>query len=125
IIAVPTATTFTYAKTASNVTSAAVSPTGTATVTARRKFAGIARDATDGIIKAFKDATTKPTSTVNFSEAGLTYATVKMGGAEIGSVTNTEIGYLSGVTSAIQTQISARALSTSGTLTKSLLVSSK
>ena len=125
IIAVPTATTFTYAKTASNVTSAAVSPTGTATVNARRKFAGIARDATDGIIKAFKDATTKPTSTVNFSEAGLTYATVKMGGAEIGSVTNTEIGYLSGVTSAIQTQISARALSTSGTLTKSLLVSSK
>jgi hypothetical protein len=31
-----------------------------------------------------------------------------VGGAEIGSVTNTEIGYLSGVTSAIQTQINAR-----------------
>jgi len=125
IIAVPTATTFTYAKTASNVTSAAVSPTGTATVNARRKFAGIARDATDGVIKVFRDATTKPTSTVNFSEAGLTYATVKMGGAEIGSVTNTEIGYLSGVTSALQTQINARALATSGTLTKSLMVSAK
>jgi len=108
IIAVPTATTFTYAKTAANVTSAAVSPVGTATVNYRRKFAGIARDASDGIIKVFKDATTKPTSTVNFSEAGLSYATVKMGGAEIGSVTNTEIGYLSGVTSAIQTQINAK-----------------
>jgi hypothetical protein len=125
IIAVPTSTTFTYAKTAANVTSAAVSPTGTATVNARRKFAGIARDASDGIIKVFRDATTKPSTTVNFSEAGLTYATVKMGGAEIGSVTNTEIGYLSGVTSSIQTQINARALATSGTLTKSLLVSSK
>lgn len=125
IIAVPTTTTFTYAKTAANVTSAAVSPTGTATVNARRKFAGIARDATDGVIKVFRDATTKPSTTVNFAEAGLTYATVKMGGAEIGSVTNTEIGYLSGVTSAIQTQINARALATSGTLTKSLLVSSK
>jgi hypothetical protein len=125
IIAVPTTTTFTYAKTAANVTSAAVSPTGTATVNARRKFAGIARDATDGVIKVFRDATTKPSTTVNFAEAGLTYATVKMGGAEIGSVTNTEIGYLSGVTSAIQTQINSRALATSGTLTKSLLVSAK
>jgi hypothetical protein len=125
IIAVPTTTTFTYAKTAANVTSAAVSPTGTSTVNARRKFAGIARDATDGVIKVFRDATTKPSTTVNFAEAGLTYATVKMGGAEIGSVTNTEIGYLSGVTSAIQTQINSRALATSGTLTKSLLVSAK
>lgn len=35
----------------------------------------------------------------------------------IGSVTNTEIGYLSGVTSAIQTQINARATSASPTLT--------
>ncbi len=122
IIAVPTATTFTYAKTASNVTSAAVSPTGTATVNARRKFAGIARDATDGIIKAFKDATTKPTSTVNFSEAGLTYATVKMGGAEIGSVTNTEIGYLSGVTSAIQTQLSAKLDSSTASTTYAPLI---
>jgi hypothetical protein len=115
IIDVPTATTFTYAKTNANVTSAAVSPTGTATVNARRKFAGIARDASDGVIKAFKDATTKPISTINFSEAGLGYADFRVAGftassanitsATIGSVTNTEIGYLSGVTSAIQTQL--------------------
>jgi len=111
IIAVPTSTTFTYAKTATNVTSSVA--TGTATVNARRKFAGIARDASDGVIKAFRDATTKPTSTINFSEAGLTFAPFKAGALEvssatIGSVTNTEIGYLSGVTSGIQTQISAK-----------------
>jgi hypothetical protein len=106
IIDVPTTTTFTYAKTASNVTSAVA--TGSAAVSARRKFAGIARDATDGVIKVFRDATTKPTSTVNFAEDGLTYASIKVGGAEIGTVTNTEIGYLSGVTSSIQTQLGAR-----------------
>jgi hypothetical protein len=113
IIAVPTSTTFTYAKTASNVTSAAVSPTGTATVNARRKFAGIARDASDAVIKIFKDATTKPVSTVNFSEAGLGYADLKIGGLvadsiTVGNVSNTEIGYLDGVTSAIQTQLNAK-----------------
>lgn len=110
ILTVPTTTTFTYAKTAGNVSSTAVSPTGTASVSARRKFAGLARDASDGVIKAFKDATTKPTTTINFSEAGLTYASIKVGGAEIGSVTNTEIGYLSGVTSAIQTQLTEKAV---------------
>jgi hypothetical protein len=109
IIDVPTTTTFTYAKTATNVTSVAVSPAGSASVTARRKFAGIARDASDGIVKVFKDATSKPTSTINFSEAGLGYASIKVGGAEIGSVTNTEIGYLSGVTSSIQTQLGTKA----------------
>jgi hypothetical protein len=108
--AVPTTTTFTYDKTASNVTSAAVSPAGSAAVSSQRRFAGATRDASDGVIKFFKDATTKPTSTVNFSEAGLTYATIKVGGAEIGSVTNAEIGYLSGVTSAIQTQLNSKAV---------------
>lgn len=80
IIAVPTATTFTYAKTASNVTSTAVSPTGNASVSARRLFAGATRDASDGVFKFFKDAVTKPTSTVNFSQAGLAYASVQVGG---------------------------------------------
>jgi hypothetical protein len=113
IIDVPTTTTFTYAKTASNVTSVAAS--GTAAVSARRKFAGIARDASDGIIKVFKDGTTKPTSTVNFAEAGLAFADMRIGGltassATIGSVTNTEIGYLSGTSSAIQTQLDAKAV---------------
>ena len=38
------------------------------------RYAGVVRDASDGVIKAFKDASTKPTSTVNFSEVGLDYA---------------------------------------------------
>lgn len=107
ITAVPTTTTFTFAKTASNVVSA--SATGTAEVSLQRRFAAVSRDASDGVIKFVKDITTKPTSTINFSEAGSSYATIKVGGAEIGSVTNTEIGYLSGVTSAIQTQLNAKA----------------
>jgi cytoskeletal protein CcmA (bactofilin family) len=77
------------------------------------KYTGIARDASDGIYKLFNNANTKPASTVNFAEAGLGYADLRVGGftansATIGSVTNTEIGYLSGVTSPIQTQISAK-----------------
>ena len=78
IVAVPTSTTFTYAKTASNVTSAAAS--GSSSVSARRLYGGAVRDASDGIFKIFKDATTKPTTTVNFSEAGLAYADLTVGG---------------------------------------------
>lgn len=120
IIAVPTATTFTYAKTNANVASAAAS--GSAAVSARRKFAGMARDASDGVIKAFKDATTKPTSTIDFSEAGLAFADVRVGGLTassltIGDVSNTEIGYLDGVSSSIQTQLNAKAPSAGPTFT--------
>jgi hypothetical protein len=115
--AVPTTTTFTYDKTNANVTSAAVSPAGSAVVSSVRRFSGITRDASDGVIKFFKDATTKPTSTINFAEAGLAYAAIKVGEAEIGSVSNTEIQYLDGVTSAIQTQINTKAPSASPTFT--------
>jgi hypothetical protein len=125
IIAVPTATTFTYAKTNANVASAAAS--GSAAVSARRKFAGMARDASDGVIKAFKDATTKPTSTIDFSEAGLAFADVRVGGLTassltIGDVSNTEIGYLDGVSSAIQTQLNAKAPLASPTFTGTVTV---
>jgi len=72
-----TSDTFSYVKDAANVPSAAVSPTGSASVSARRKFAGIVRDASDGVIKTFFDATLKPTSTINFSEAGLSFADFK------------------------------------------------
>jgi hypothetical protein len=75
------------------------------------KYTGIVRDATDGIYKFFKDTTVAPASgIVNFAGAGLEYATIKVGGAEIGSVSNTEIGYLDGVTSAIQTQLDSKAV---------------
>lgn len=127
VASVPTSTTFTYAKTNANVASAAVSPAGTSSATTKRRFAGVVRDASDGVVKLFKDATAKPTSSVNFAEAGLAFADFRVGGfqaasatitsAAIGSVSNTEIGYLSGVTSAIQTQITAKSPSASPTFT--------
>ena len=92
ITAVPTATTFTYEKTASNVTSAAAS--GSASVSARRYYAGAVRDASDGIFKIFKDATTKPSTTVNFSEAGLT-----LGELQVGSLSGSGSINLSGAVS--------------------------
>lgn len=80
IIAVPTPTTFTYAKTyAGTIASTAVSPVGSVGVSARRRFYGMSRDASDGIIKFFQNGTTKPVTTVNFSEAGLTFATLQTG----------------------------------------------
>ena len=89
---------------------------------ATTKYAGLVRDASDGIIKFFKDATTKPSSTVNFAGAGLTYADLKalsldVTSATIGNVSNTELQYLDGVTSAIQTQIDSKVDSTTATAT--------
>jgi len=115
VASVPTTTTFTFTKTNANVTSAAVTPAGTTSASTKRRFAGVVRDASDGVIKAFKDATVKPSSTINFSESGLSYADMRVAAitassATIGSVTNTEIGYLSGVTSAIQTQLNTKAV---------------
>lgn len=86
---------------------------GEYTTGGNKKYFGIARDASDGVVKAFKDATTKPTSTVNFSEAGLGFADVQVAGitatsASIGDVSNTELQYLNGVTSAVQTQLDAK-----------------
>jgi hypothetical protein len=89
---------------------------------AAKKYAGLVRDASDGVMKVFKDASTKPTTVVNFSEAGLAYGDVKanaidVASATIGNVSNTEIGYLDGVTSAIQTQINTKAPSAAPTFT--------
>jgi len=127
VASVPTTTTFTYAKTASNVTSA--SATGSAVVSSRRRFAGMVRDASDGVIKVFEDATTKPSSTVNFSEAGLVYGDFQVGSLTassltVGNVSNTEFGYLDGVTSAIQTQLNAKAPLASPTFTGTVTVPS-
>jgi cytoskeletal protein CcmA (bactofilin family) len=72
ITGVPTPTTFTYVKTATNVGSTASG--GEAVATRRRRFAGVARDASDGVFKAFQGATAKPTTTVDFAQAGLEFA---------------------------------------------------
>jgi hypothetical protein len=62
------------------------------------------------VFKIFKDATTKPSTTVNLAEAGASLGSLLVGAAEIGDVSNTELQYLNGVTSAIQTQLNAKAV---------------
>ena len=80
------------------------------------KYTGIVRDASDGVYKLFRDTTVAPSSgTINFSGAGLTYAPIRVGALEassivVGDVSNTEFGYLNGVTGAIQTQLDAKAV---------------
>lgn len=91
-------------------------------VGANTKYSGLVRDASDGVIKVFKDASTKPVTTVNFSEAGLAYGDIKaasidLTSATIGNVSNTEIQYLDGVTSAIQTQIDTKLASSTAAST--------
>jgi hypothetical protein len=109
--AVPTTTTFTFDKTNANVTSAVA--TGSVSVSLKRRYAAVTRDATDGVIKFFKDITTKPTTTINLAEAGAGFAAVQLGAltaasATIGDVSNTELQYVNGVTSAIQTQLDSK-----------------
>jgi len=86
------------------------------------KYSGIVRDASDGVIKAFKHASTKPTSTVNFSEAGLAYSDMQVGGLAatsltVGDISNVEFGYLNGVTSGIQSQLDNKAPTNAPTFT--------
>jgi hypothetical protein len=125
ITAVPTSTTFSYAKTAANVTTGAVSPTGTADAVTRREFAGAVRDASDGVFKFFQDAVTKPGSTVNFAEAGLTYADIQVDDITADQITaggNTSVGGTLTSTGLITangglTVASGQTLTSSGTLT--------
>ena len=67
ITGIDSITQFTYANTGSTVPEG--SATGTATVTRRRRFFGMVRDADTDHIRFFDQLTTKPTTTVNFSEA--------------------------------------------------------
>ena len=120
LTAIPTATTFSYAKTASNVTSAAVSPTGTADAVTRREYAGVVRDASDGVIKFFQDAITKPSSTVNFAEAGLTYADIQVDDITADQITAT--GNLAVGTDKLTVNTSTGAVGMSGALTTTGLI---
>ena len=82
-----TSNTFSYAKTAANVASQA--DTGGADVQSRRVYDGIVRDTTDNVVKFFQNAVTKPTSTVDFAEAGLTYADIKVDDIDADAITAT------------------------------------
>jgi hypothetical protein len=72
---------------------------------------GLVRDSSAGTWKLFKGVTDEPTTTVNFSQGSLDALAVGSLSATsiaVGNVSNTEFGYLDGVTSAIQTQIDAK-----------------
>jgi hypothetical protein len=76
------------------------------------KHAGLVKDATDGKWKLFDGVTDEPSTTVNFAQAS--YDDLVVGGLEatslsVGTVSNTEIGYLDGVTSNVQSQLDAKA----------------
>ena len=47
---------------------------------ATTKYAGMIRDASDGVLKAFKDTTVKPTNTVDFTAGGIQYADIQAAG---------------------------------------------
>jgi hypothetical protein len=129
--AVPTTTTFTFNKTNANVTSAAA--TGSVSVSGQRRFAAVARDASDGVIKFLTNITTKPTTTINFAEAGAVYADILVDditadaitatSATIGDVSNTELQYLNNVSSNIQTQLDAKLASSTAASTYAPLAS--
>ena len=81
---------------------------------------GIVRDATDGKWKLFSGVSTEPSGTIDFSsytKDSLVLGTLEADSATIGNVSNTELQYLDGVTSAIQTQLNAKAPLASPTFT--------
>ena len=93
-----TATTFSYAKVASNVTSAAVSPTGTSVVNqsastaavanpVRTRFTSWSKDATDGVWKLASNIITEPTTTIDYGQAGLVYDGIKVGSVDAAGLT--------------------------------------
>jgi hypothetical protein len=73
---------------------------GEYTSSGTKKYSGIVRDASDGIIKLFKDATTKPSGTVNFAGAGLAYASLKLAGLDAATVSTSSTITSTGVINA-------------------------
>jgi hypothetical protein len=86
-------------------------------VGASTKYAGIVRDATDGIFKIFNGASTKPSSTVNFSEGGLGYGALQVGTVSAAAITGS--GNLTIATDKLVVNSSTGAVSMAGTLSAS------
>jgi hypothetical protein len=107
-----TSNTFSYAKTAANVASEA--DTGTTSVESRRVYDGIVRDTTDNVVKFFQNLVVKPTSTVDLSEAGITYTDIKTGGIAAEEITAT--GNLTIATDKLVVNASSGAVSMANTL---------
>jgi len=84
------------------------------------KHAGIVRDVSANKWKLFEGVTDEPSTTVNFAQGtldDLEVADITASSATIGNVSNTELQYLDGVTSSIQTQLDAKAPTASPTFT--------
>lgn len=115
VITAVTSDTFSYGKVDSDVPTTSTSGSsvvnrlvGTATATqflglanstdvSRPRFTGIARDASDGgKFKLFDGLKTKPTTTVDFTDPDLTYASLKVGALEATSLTTTGLHTASG-----------------------------
>jgi hypothetical protein len=85
------------------------------------------------LLSFLTNITTKPTTTINFAEAGTVYADILVDditadaitatSATIGDVSNTELQYLNGVTSAVQTQLDAKLASATAATTYAPLAS--
>jgi hypothetical protein len=109
--------TFSYNKAATNVSSTAVSPAGTATKTRERRWRGMVRDASDGITKVFAGLTVVPGNTVDFTNSGLVYAPVQMGALTATSITSsTGITSTSAANSLSDLTISGSSSSFGGTI---------
>ena len=102
IIDVPTTTTFTIKVLgiAADIPVTAVSPTGTSTVSLRRRFYGISRDGADGLVKFFEGVTTKPTNNVVYTDPTFAFAPLRAGSLEL----TTALPILSGGTGATTAQ---------------------
>ena len=89
------------------------------------KHSGIVRDVSADKWKLFKGVTTEPSTTVDFTQgsldalqvAGFEATSITATSATIGDVSNTELQYLNGVTSAVQTQIDSKAPTANPTFT--------
>jgi uncharacterized membrane protein YdcZ (DUF606 family) len=84
------------------------------------QHAGLVRDSSDSKWKLFKGVIDEPTTTVNFTQGSLDALAVgafEAASATIGDVSNTELQYLNGVTSAIQTQLNAKLASSTAATT--------
>lgn len=87
----PSATSFTFAIDTADFAQTGTS--GTATVSARAKYSGLTKDATDGRWKLFKDLDTKPTQVIDFNNATLDTLEIDTGyAAEIYASTTLRVG---------------------------------
>jgi hypothetical protein len=88
--------------------------------------AGIVRDVSENTWKLFKNVEAEPSTTVDFANGeldNLTLSALNAASATIGGVSDTEIQYLNGVTSAIQDQLDAKLASATAASTYAPLAS--